>query len=75
MSYSVICESSGHLFIYRQKKPVCTSELRNRTTGRKVNTIAEQQVVNVSNEEVIGIYPTTKILYLLCESSVKALQL
>ncbi|XP_018577530.1 nudC domain-containing protein 1 [Anoplophora glabripennis] len=75
MSYSVICESSGHLFIYRQKRPISTSELRNRTTGRKINTIAEQQVINVSNEEVIGIYPTNKILYLLCESSVKALQL
>lgn len=75
MSYSVICESSGHLFIYRQKRPVSTSELRNRTTSRRINTIAEQQVVNVSNEEVIGIYATNKILFLLCENSVKVLKL
>ncbi|KAJ8924547.1 hypothetical protein NQ315_000695 [Exocentrus adspersus] len=75
MSYSAVCESSGHLFIYRQKRPISTTVLKNRTTGRKVDNIAEQQVVNISNEEITGIYATNKILYLLTASSVKALKL
>ncbi|KAJ8943764.1 hypothetical protein NQ318_011976 [Aromia moschata] len=75
MSYSAICESSRHLFIYRQKKPVSSCELRNRTTGRRIQNIAQQQVVNLATEEVIGIYATNTTLFLLSETSVIALRM
>ncbi|KAJ8972216.1 hypothetical protein NQ314_000277 [Rhamnusium bicolor] len=75
MSYSVICESSRHLFIYRQTEAVSSSELRNRSTGRRIQNIAQQQVVNISNDEIIGIYAANKTLFLLCENSITALKL
>ncbi|KAJ8978119.1 hypothetical protein NQ317_014174 [Molorchus minor] len=74
LSYSVICESSRHLFIYRQNKPVMSGELRNRSTGRRVHTTAQQQVINLPEEEIIGIYATNSILFLLCENSILALK-
>lgn len=69
MNYAVICETSGHLFIYRQNKSINNTELRNRSTGRRVQKIAQQQVVNLSNEEIIGIYASNTNLFLLCEKS------
>lgn len=75
MAYSVICESSGHIFIYRQKRPISASELRHRTTGRRIQNIAEQQVLNVTNDEILGIYPFNDKLFLLCDKYVMVLKL
>ncbi|XP_072392868.1 nudC domain-containing protein 1 [Diabrotica undecimpunctata] len=75
MSYAVICETSGHLFIYRQNKKISSTELRNRSTGRRIQSIAQQQVVNLSNDEILGIYGSNKSLFLLCEKSVTVLTL
>lgn len=65
MSYSVICESSRHAFIYCQQKSVVSGELRNRTSGRKINSVAEQQVISLPNDEVLGLFSSEKYLYLL----------
>ncbi|CAG9862120.1 unnamed protein product [Phyllotreta striolata] len=75
LSYAVICESTGHLFIYRQNKSVANTELRNRSSGRRVNSIAQQQVVRLAQEEVLGIYPANNHLFLLHEKSLTILQL
>lgn len=75
MNYAAICESSGHLFIYRQTKMISNSELRNRGTGRRINNIAQQQVINLSNDEVLGIYASNSNLFLLCEKSITILSL
>ncbi|XP_057664626.1 nudC domain-containing protein 1 [Diorhabda carinulata] len=75
MNYAVICETNGHLFIYRQNRSITNTELRNRTTGRRVQKIAQQQVVNLCNEEIIGIYASNTTLFLLCEKSIIVLRI
>ncbi|CAH1155611.1 unnamed protein product [Phaedon cochleariae] len=75
MSYSVICESSGHLFIYKKCIAVSSGEVRNRSTGRRVNNIAQQQVVNISNDEILGIYCTNTSLFILSEKEIRVLKI
>lgn len=74
MEYSAICESSGHIFIYRQKRPISSSELRHRATGR-IQNIAEQQVLNITNDEILGIQAFDNQLFLLCENYIMSLKL
>nr|XP_022905701.1 nudC domain-containing protein 1 [Onthophagus taurus] len=64
LSYSVICESNRHVFIYRQKKSVESGSLRNRMTGRQVGFIAQQQVINIF-DEIIGVFASNCNLFLL----------
>ncbi|VEN59571.1 unnamed protein product [Callosobruchus maculatus] len=76
LSYTVICESTRHLFIYRQNRSVTDTELRNRSTGRRVHSVAEQQVVNIPvDEEILGIHATNNVLFLLLEKSIVALKM
>lgn len=75
MTYSVICESSGHIFIYKHKQPITTGELRHRATGQRIQHISEQQVVNITNDEVLGIYPCNNKLFLLCNKYIMVLKL
>lgn len=71
----MICESTRHVFIYRQNKPIGNAELRNRTTGKRFGTVAQQQVVNVSEDEILGMFAANNILFLLTENSILALKL
>ncbi|KAK6630975.1 hypothetical protein RUM44_003147 [Polyplax serrata] len=69
LSYVVICEASHHVYIYRQPSTL-TSELKNRHTGKRVKTISKQQLVNLeTNEQILGVFATDNILYLLLENS------
>lgn len=74
-SYSIICESSCHVFIYRQNKCVTSGELRNRRSGRKVNSIAEQQLLNIGDEEILGLCATDQHLYLLLPNKILIVQM
>ncbi|KAG5887854.1 hypothetical protein JTB14_005620 [Gonioctena quinquepunctata] len=74
LSYTAICETSGHLFIYKQNKSVSSGEVRNRSTGRRICNVAQQQVVNISSEEVLGIFPSNKSLFLLYEKNIVVLK-
>ncbi|RZC33678.1 nudC domain-containing protein 1 [Asbolus verrucosus] len=61
---------------YIQKKSLTSNELRNRITGRRINTLAQQQVYNFpSNDEILGIYASHTYLYVLGESFITALKL
>nr|CAH7713262.1 unnamed protein product [Callosobruchus chinensis] len=76
LSYSVICESTRHLFIYRQDRSITDTELRNRSTGRRVHSVAEQQVLNIpADEEILGVHATNNVLFLLLEKSIVALKM
>lgn len=75
LGYSVICESNRHIFIYRQNKPILDAELRNRTTSRKIGTVAQQQVISLDNTEVLGVYAGNSFLYILNENSIYGLKI
>ncbi|EEZ99920.1 NudC domain-containing protein 1-like Protein [Tribolium castaneum] len=76
LSYAAICESTKHIFIYCQNKSIGLNQLRNRTTGKRVNALAQQQVFSLpSNEEILGIYASNTCLYVLGENFITALKL
>lgn len=64
-----------HAFIYRQNKAVTSGELRNRRSGQRVGTVAEQQVISLPEEEILGLSATNEILYLLTETFILALKI
>lgn len=74
-SYSVVCETSRHVFIYRQNREVTSGELRNRHSGQRIGVVAEQQVVSLDDNEILGIFAHDEILYLLTENSLILLKI
>lgn len=54
LEYAVISEASGHIFIYRQNKPLMATNLRHRASGRRITNIAQQQVINLPNQDILG---------------------
>lgn len=75
MAYSAICETNRHIFIYRQNKPILSSELRNRTTSKQVSSIAQQQVIDLDSNEVLGVYAGNSLLFILNENCIYALKI
>lgn len=73
-TYSVVCETSRHVFIYRQNKPILDSELRNRISSKRVGSVAQQQLISLENEEVLGIYAGNTMLFVLHENCISALK-
>ena len=72
MSYAVIIDRIRHLYIYRQPSDIAQGcELRNRTTGQKVKTLAKQQVITLqdTNEDIIGALATSKTIFVSTKSS------
>lgn len=66
MSYGVISESTRHVFLYVQSSRVNT-ELRHRTSGRRVPSVSKQYVVTLTDnqEVVLGVIATRPCLYVL----------
>lgn len=52
-----------------------SGELRNRRSGQRVGNIAEQQVVSLGDDEVLGIYASENFLYMLTEKCLTVLKI
>lgn len=75
MSYVAICDTSRHVYLYRQPSAIGT-ELRNRSSGRRVQQIAKQQLVQLeSDAHVLGCQAATNHLFLLTEEALFKLDL
>ena len=71
MTYAVIVDRTRHLYLYRQPSDIAQGcELRNRTTGQKVKTLAKQQVITLqdTNEDIIGALATSKTIFVSTKS-------
>merc|ERR1712029_90381 len=66
-NYSVICDNSRHLYIYRQPQSLAAeTELRNRKSGQRIEKVAKQQVVPLySNKEILGLAALTNSLVVI----------
>lgn len=53
-----------------QHKSVDSGELRNRVTGRRVGFVAQQQLLNLNAEEILGVYALNNVLYVLTENTI-----
>ncbi|KAK3912429.1 NudC domain-containing protein 1 [Frankliniella fusca] len=69
MSYAAVCDTSRHVYLYRQPSAV-GSELRNRSTGRRVPQVAKQQLVQLESDcHVLGCHATSNYLFLLTDEA------
>jgi len=77
MSYAAICDAFHHIFLYRQPGGASNGvEMVYRPTGRKVGTVARQQVLNLdSREECLGALATDTFLLVLTSSSLFAIRI
>lgn len=73
LNYAAVSESSGHIFVYRQNRPLLAAELRHRSTGRRVQNVAQQQVFNLPNQDILGVFAGNDHLFVLGEDFVVAL--
>ncbi|XP_046673857.1 nudC domain-containing protein 1 [Homalodisca vitripennis] len=65
LSYTVICEATSHVFVYRKSSTV-EGELRNRKTSTKIPTVAKQQLINLeSSSSILGACATNSHLFIL----------
>ncbi|KAF4529747.1 hypothetical protein B566_EDAN017989 [Ephemera danica] len=74
LGYIAICESSQHVYIYHQPSQL-GSELRNRNTGKKVESVARQQVVKTPSSltQLLGAYANSHFLFLLFKNTILTL--
>ncbi|KAK6185537.1 hypothetical protein SNE40_007746 [Patella caerulea] len=67
--FSVICDCSKHIYVYHRHSPI-NSPLRNRKTGKQVNTIAKQQVVSLDTADpILGLHTTNDKVFVITETS------
>jgi len=65
-SYAVIADVDRHVYVYRQKSQLHNTDLRNRKSGQRVSSIAQQQVFSLkNNDEILGVVATPQFLFLL----------
>ena len=73
--FSVICDSSRHLYLYRQPEALAAElGLRNRKSGERIERVARQQVITLeSTEEVLGLVAKEEVVYVLTATALISL--
>lgn len=68
-SYALISDMQTHLYLYKQNSPTSTlpgSSLRNRKTGKLVESIAKQHMISLENhDEILGLLTVNERIYIL----------
>jgi hypothetical protein len=71
-SYALISDLSTHLYLYKQHSPASNlpgSSLRNRKTGKLVESVAKQHMISLENrQEILGLITTNERIYILTEN-------
>jgi len=71
-SYALITDISTHLYLYKQHSPASTlpgSSLRNRKTGKLIESIAKQHMISLENhDEILGLITTNDRTYILTDN-------
>ncbi|XP_045474890.1 nudC domain-containing protein 1 [Harmonia axyridis] len=65
--FTVICDMSRHIFLYRQDRIMEASELINRRTGARPKR-AEQRSLTALSDDVLGVYAVPLGIYILGET-------
>lgn len=74
-SYSVVCEASKHMFIYRVGNQDCQLRQRSANSTRNVK-VGQQYVFNIDKYgEVLGINAMNNYLFVLTESNLMAIEI
>jgi hypothetical protein len=71
-SYVLISDINTHLYLYKQQSPASNipgSSLRNRKSGKLVESIAKQHMISLENhDEILGLITTSEQIYILTEN-------
>ena len=75
--YSVISDSSRHLYLYRQPESLAAeTELRNRKSGQRVEKVARQQVVTLdTSSDILGLVAREMVVQVLTQDKVHTIQI
>ena len=76
-NYSVICDNSRHLYIYRQPQSLAAeTELRNRKSGQRIEKVAKQQVVTLENSgDILGLVSMSTSIVVLTKDRLYTVQI
>ena len=78
-TYVAIVDRSRHVYVYRKPEAISEGcELRNRKSGKKVQTVAKQQVFTLEHEPddyVIGAVATHRALYIATQRDLYRLKI
>ncbi|CAF1284914.1 unnamed protein product [Adineta ricciae] len=70
-SYVLISDVSTHLYLYKQQSPASNlpgSSLRNRKTGKLIESVAKQHMISLENHnEILGLLTTNERTYILTD--------
>lgn len=68
-SYALISDMQTHMYLYKQNSPTSTlpgTSLRNRKTGKLVESIAKQHMISLENhDEILGLLTLNERIYIL----------
>lgn len=68
-SYAVIADVDRHVYVYRQNCLLENTDLRNRKSGKRTSSVAQQQVFSLkNNEEILGVVALPDDLFILTTS-------
>nr|CAG4640989.1 EOG090X08S2 [Eulimnadia texana] len=76
-SYAAICDALRHIYVYRQPGPMPSGvQLTHRPTGRKIGSLAIQQLVSLDiAEEILGAVATNKLLLIVTSTTLFAIKI
>lgn len=71
-SYVAIADVKSHIYVFFQSEAY-SGELRNRKSGKRMNTVARQLVISMkTHDEILGLHCDTDVLFVLTEKTLYA---
>jgi hypothetical protein len=71
-----IADNLRHIYVYRRPHLLQSGEVRNRKTGKELQTIANQHVINLTDcQSIIGIQATNNSIFVLSSDQIFLIKL
>ncbi|XP_064101121.1 nudC domain-containing protein 1-like [Macrobrachium nipponense] len=69
-SYVAVADVKSHIYVFFQPEAF-GGELRNRKSGKRMNTVARQVVISMkTHDEILGIHTSHNVLFVLTEKNI-----
>ncbi|XP_068215028.1 nudC domain-containing protein 1 [Palaemon carinicauda] len=69
-SYVAVADVKSHIYIFFQPEAF-GGELRNRKSGKRINTVARQVVISMkTQDEILGVHTSCNVLFVLTEKNI-----
>lgn len=72
ISYVAVADVNSHIYVFFQPEAF-GGELRNRKSGKRMNTVARQMVISLkTHAEILGLHASPSVLFVLTDSAIFA---